>query len=249
MVNQALVHADAWQDLLKRARAAASGDEQAAGGQDILVAALAEHMGAPIRATLTCTLGDIGVLIGLTIVDNRVLMVVDPIAATDDKLAASPDVQLIFAHTSDMWSTLASALPPIYCLRAPATHLRGAAPDVLHLTTEQRDTMFDREEANLQVFVEAWEDHSTLVHWGNWWSVVDDHLYGVTSVEGHLIVKAWQPGAVASIFQQTIAAAMDFVQDRVPDTDLAGMGIADEDLADLCASDLVGAGVGDCVRV
>ncbi|MCL2482081.1 MAG: hypothetical protein FWF43_01420 [Propionibacteriaceae bacterium] len=243
MVNQALVHADAWHDLLKRARAAARGDKKAAGGPDVLVAALAEHMAAPIRATLTCTLGDVGVLIGLTIIEDRVLMVVDPIAAADDELTVAPDVQLIFAHTSDMWANLASALPPIYALRAPATHLRNAAPDVLHLTAEQRDTMLDREEATLQVFVEAWEDNHTLVHWGHWWTVVDDHLYGVTAVGGHLIIKAWQPGAVASIFQQTIAAATSIIAPSSLDTEFAGMGIADEDLAGLCDADLVGAGV------
>jgi len=222
-----IIQADEWQDLLQRARAAANGDEQGAGDENIVVAALAEHMSAPIRASLTCTMGDIGVFIRLTLVDDRVLLVVDPIAAADEEVTVSPEVQLIFANISEMWAILSSALPPIDCLRARTTQLRGAAPEELNLTVEERDTFFDQEQANLQVIVEAWDEDTKLVQWGNWWSVVDDHLYSISTVERQLVIRAWQPGAVALVFRQTMVGAFDVVGALASQNDVVSESVGD----------------------
>lgn len=184
-------------------------------------------MNAPVRAMLTCTMGDIGVLIQLTVVSDHVLIVVDPITAVDDEITVPGETQLIFAHTTDIWAILSAVLPPIDCLRAPATPISDATPAALNLTAEQCDTLFDREQANLHAVVEAWDQDTQLGQWGYWWSVVDNRLHSICVVDGHLSIQAWQPGAIASTLLQTVTAAIEAIEARAGDAELVSASVAD----------------------
>lgn len=205
------------------------------GGGTAVGTALAEHQKAPVRATLVATSGDRGSTARLTLVDGRVLLVLQAIAERDGETVIAPGAELRFVQPENLWAALQAALPPIAALRAPASAVGApltdpASADAADATdsptsadpTKPRPsadqawpaTALDHEEANLQVIVEAWPtpERPTTV-WARLWSVVDGKLLDVRRRDGAITPTKRPAGSVAAEFQWALVGAIDAVRE------------------------------------
>jgi hypothetical protein len=162
--------------------AAVQGQAREGGGGTAVGTALAEHLNAPVRATLVATSGGRGSAARLTLVDGRILLVLHAIAERDGETVIAPGAELRFVQPENLWAALQAALPPIEALRAPASAV-GAVGAAGNLTSDNPTSdaatsdnttsdnapnpgsgadqvrpapVLSDEDANLQVIVEAW---------------------------------------------------------------------------------------------
>ncbi|MBK8460843.1 MAG: hypothetical protein IPL43_12215 [Micropruina sp.] len=208
MARAMRLDAEQWASVVARAQAAAIGDAEKAGEPDSLVAAVAQHLVAPVRASLVATAGRLGTMTRLTLVDDRALLVTQPMAEQAGETRVDGEVQLVFAKPDEIWTAIASALPPLAALRAPAA---AAAPaEAVALAADQVAALLEREQANVQVRVEAWREATQpAVVWGRLWSVVDDRLLDVRTSEGALKVTERPFGSVAAELQWALVGAVE----------------------------------------
>jgi hypothetical protein len=200
--------AEEWADVVTRAQAAAIGDESGAGEPDSLVAAVAQHLVAPVRASLIATSGHAGTITRLTLVEDRALLVTQPIAEGGGDTKVGGDVQLAIAGVDELWAAVSATLPPVSALRAPAVPERSA--DVTAIATGDVVPLLEREQANLQVRVEAWRQASQpAVVWARLWSVVDGRLLDVRTADGELSVVERGHGAVAAELEWALVGAVE----------------------------------------
>ncbi|PUB29035.1 hypothetical protein C8K30_103461 [Promicromonospora sp. AC04] len=212
------------------------------GGGTAVGTALAEHQKAPVRATLVATSGDRGSTARLTLVDGRVLLVLQAIAERDGETVIAPGAELRFVQPENLWAALQAALPPIAALRAPASAVGAPVTDPASAADADGDgddtaatdsptsadptkprpsadqawpaTALDHEEANLQVIVEAWPtpERPTTV-WARLWSVVDGKLLDVRRRGGAITPTQRPAGSVAAELQWALVGAIDAVRE------------------------------------
>ena len=198
-----------WAIAVTRAKAAATGDEKGAGVPDSLVAAVAQHLVAPVRGSLVATAGGVGTITRLTLVADRALLVTQPMAADGAGTQLSGDVQLVFADPDEIWEAIATSLPPLAALREP-NFAAGSADDAQPVAPDQVGALLEREQANVQVRVEAWREAARLaVVWARLWSVVDDRLFDVRTADGELRVVERRYGSVAAEFGWALVGAVE----------------------------------------
>jgi hypothetical protein len=195
--------------------AAVTAEARDGGGTTAVGTALAEHLGAPVRATLVSTSGSSGTVTRLTMVGDKVLLVIQVIAERDGETFLAPGAELRFATVDDLWPALTAALPPFEALRAPASAARVAPQgqpqtDGPVLDRAELVRLLDDEQANLQVSVEAWGASATpQVVWPRLWSVVDGKLLDVRTDDGALAPVERPAGSVAAELQWALAGAVD----------------------------------------
>lgn len=185
------------------------------GGATAVGTALAEHLSAPVRATLVSTSGSTGTVTRLTMVGDRVLLVMQVIAERDGETRLAPGAELRFATADELWPALTPALPPFEVLRAPASAVPGPAQGATPSSGPVGDQaellrLLDDEQANLQVTVEAWRDGDAPVKvWPRLWSVVDGKLLDVRTDDGELAPVERPAGSVAAELQWALVGAAD----------------------------------------
>ncbi|MGV8907371.1 MAG: hypothetical protein ACOH1Y_00170 [Propionicimonas sp.] len=208
MARVVRLSAEEWASAVNHAEAAAIGDEVGAGDADSLVAAVAQHLVAPVRASFIATSGQAGTITRLTLVEDRALLVTQPIAEGDGETRFSGDVQVVFAGADEVWAAVSSTLAPIPALRAPAS--ASAAKELEVVPAGDVTGLLEREQANLQVRVEAWRVAARpAVVWARLWSVVDDRLLDVRSADGELTVVERGYGAVAAELEWALVGAVE----------------------------------------
>lgn len=184
------------------------------GGVTAVGTALAEHLGAPVRATLVSTSGSTGTVTRLTMVGDRVLLVMQVIAERDGETRLAAGAELRFVTADELWAALTPALPPFAALRAPASAVPGAqgAPPSSNPVGDRAELvrLLDDEQANLQVTVEAWREGETPVKvWPRLWSVVDGKLLDVRMDDGEPAPVERPAGSVAAELQWALVGATD----------------------------------------
>lgn len=184
------------------------------GGVTAVGTALAEHLGAPVRATLVSTSGSAGTVTRLTMVGDRVLLVMQVIAERGGETRLAAGAELRFVTADELWAALAPALPPFEALRAPASAASGAqgAPTSSSPAADRAELvrLLDDEQANLQVTVEAWRDGEAPVKvWPRLWSVVDGKLLDVRMDDGVVAPVERPAGSVAAELQWALVGAVD----------------------------------------
>jgi hypothetical protein len=201
---------DEFDEVVRRSLAAAVGDTEGAGDPDSVIAGFAQHLAAPVQATLIAVSGVKGVAIRYTVADDRILVVAQPLVGVDGEVRPYGDVQLIFARPSESWATVAQLLPPFDALRAGSiTRGRDFEESLLPLS----DARWGSEEANLQVRVEARPRRpAPAVVWGRWWSVIDGDLFDVRRRDGEMVGVARPAGSVAAEFEWALVGAFDAVR-------------------------------------
>lgn len=212
--------AERWADVVARAEAAATGDATAAGAPDPLVAAVAQHLAAPVRASLVATSADAGTITRLTLVADRALLVTHPIAELNGETRTSGDALLAFARPEEIWPAVASSLPALDALRAPGVATGSVLREAGELDGEPAMALLEREEAGLQVEVGAWRDAgSPAVVWARLWSVVDGRLFDVRRSDGRVRLAERPHGAVAAELEWALAGAVEAVAEHPPRAD------------------------------
>lgn len=185
------------------------------GGVTAVGTALAEHLGAPVRATLVSTSGSTGTVTRLTMVGDRVLLVMQVIAERAGETRLAAGAELRFVTADELWPALAPALPPFEALRAPASAVppgRQGAPTSSNPAGDRAELvrLLDDEQANLQVTVEAWRDGEAPVKvWPRLWSVVDGKLLDVRTDDGEPAPVERPAGSVAAELQWALVGATD----------------------------------------
>lgn len=184
------------------------------GGVTAVGTALAEHLGAPVRATLVSTSGSAGTVTRLTMVGDRVLLVMQVIAERGGETRLAAGAELRFVTADELWAALAPALPPFEALRAPASAVPGAqgSPTSSNPAGDRAELvrLLDDEQANLQVTVEAWRDGEAPVKvWPRLWSVVDGKLLDVRMDDGVVAPVERPAGSVAAELQWALVGAVD----------------------------------------
>lgn len=111
--------------------AAAQGQAREGGGGTAVGTALAEHQDAPVRATLVATSDGRGSATRLTLVDGRILLVLQAFAERDGETVAAQGAELRFVQPESLWPGLRAALPPVDVLRAPASAVAERYASVL----------------------------------------------------------------------------------------------------------------------
>lgn len=208
------------------------------GGGTAVGTALADHQHAPVRATLIATSGGRGSIARLTLLDGRILLVLQTIADRDGETVAPPGAELRFVQPENLWAALQAALPQFEVLRAPASAVGAVSADAAPGPTLDDApgpaagsgaagtdkvwpaAILDDEEANLQVIVEAWPtpERPTTV-WARLWSVVDGKLLDVRRRDGEITPMERPAGSVAAELQWAVVGAIGAVRE-VP-TDLS----------------------------
>jgi hypothetical protein len=201
------------------------------GGGTAVGTALAEHHDAPVRATLVATSENRGSATRLTLVDGRILLVLQAIAERDGETVIAPGAELRFVQPENLWTALQAALPPVAALRAPANAAASTARAASADETADGQTSddppspgsgadqvwpavaLDDEEANLQVMVGAWPtpERPTTV-WGRLWSVVDGRLLDIRRRHGEITPVERPTGSVAAELQWALVGAIDAVR-------------------------------------
>lgn len=195
--------------------AAVTAEARDGGGTTAVGTALAEHLGAPVRATLIATSGSSGTVTRLTLIGDHALLVIQVIAERDGETFLAPGAELRFATADQLWPALTAALPPFEALRAPASAVPGPAQGSTPSTGPVVDRaelvrLLDDEEANLQVSVEAWGDSDAPeVVWPRLWSVVDGRLLDVRTDDGAVAPVERPAGSVAAELQWALVGAVD----------------------------------------
>lgn len=184
------------------------------GGVTAVGTALAEHLGAPVRATLVSTSGSTGTVTRLTMVGDQVLLVMQVIAERGGETRLAAGAELRFVTADELWAALAPALPPFEALRAPASAVPGAqgAPASSNPAADRAELvrLLDDEQANLQVTVEAWREGEAPVKvWPRLWSVVDGKLLDVRTDDGAPAPVERPAGSVAAELQWALVGATD----------------------------------------
>ncbi|MEU4385250.1 hypothetical protein [Promicromonospora sp. NPDC023805] len=196
------VEADAWTRLQESARG---------GSDDGLAGILAEHLIAPVKALLVTTQGDRGVRTRLTMVRGELVLVTQRMALVDGETRIEPGAQITFSDPEALWPALARTLPDMSVLRAPADAVANE-PDrrLTDLTPEGVAELLGREEANLQVSVEAYREGGVpAVQWGRLWSVVDGRLIDVRTRDGEVRLVERPAGSVAKELRWALVGAVD----------------------------------------
>lgn len=192
-----------WAELLRQAESAEGGDA--------FVTAVAEKLRAPVRGTLLAVRGDVGAATRLLLTGDRALLVTEPVAQRGGDIARSGDVQLSFVPVAELWPAIAAVLPPLEQLRAAAV---AASRGREVATAEPATALLEREEANLQVRVEAWPGpESPSRVWARLWSVVDGRLLDVRTADGRVRLMERPAGAVAAELEWALAGALAEVRD------------------------------------
>lgn len=202
-------------ELDARQWAAVTAEARDGGGSTAVGTALAEHLGAPVRATLISTSGSNGTVTRLTMIEDRVLLVIQVITERDGETLLAPGAELRFATVDELWPALTAALPPFEALRAPASAVpsgavgtpasAGPVPDRAQLLR-----LLDDEQANLQVTVEAWRGaEQPSVVWPRLWSVVDGRLLDIRTDDGEVAPVERPAGSVAAELQWALVGAVD----------------------------------------
>ncbi|MEV0894696.1 hypothetical protein [Promicromonospora sp. MEB111] len=195
--------------------AAVTAEARDGGGATAVGTALAEHLGAPVRATFISTSGSNGTVTRLTMIGDRVLLVIQVIAERDGETFLAPGAELRFATADELWPALTAALPPFEALRAPASAVPGPAQGSEPGTGPVADRaelirLLDDEQANLQVSVEAWgTSDAPQVVWPRLWSVVDGKLLDVRTDDGAPAPVERPAGSVAAELQWALVGAVD----------------------------------------
>lgn len=196
-----------WEEIVTRALAATTGDQLRAGEPDPVVAGVAEHLSAPVRAVFLATSGNDGVLVRFSLVSDRVLVVAQPVRERSGRIGLVGKARLIFAEPTESWEAIAGLLPPLASLRAPAAASAGAESEGEIVPLDA--AMWATEQANLQVRVEAWRGAEPPVVWGRWWSVVDGRLYDIRRRSGEFAAVERPEGSVAAEFEWALTGAID----------------------------------------
>jgi hypothetical protein len=206
-----------WEELIERALAAAAGEAEGAGGPDSIVAAMAQHLTAPVRATLLATAASSGVLLRCTLVEDRVLVIAQRIAEAGGRAALVDDARLTFTRPTELWPVLSDHLPPLNALTAAGTSVPERSSTA---GTSLRDPLWADEQANLHVRVEAWRLGSERPDavWLRFWSVVAEQLYDIRRRAGEMVGVPRPAGSVAAEFAWAVAGAVDAVAARIGET-------------------------------
>lgn len=183
------------------------------GGGTAVGTALADHLKAPVRATLVAISAGRGSVARLTLLDGRVLLVLQTLAERDGETVLAPGAELRFVQPENVWAALQAALPSVEALRAPANAVGATStalapiPDTVWPATALVD-----EEANLQVTVEAWPtpERPTTV-WARLWSVVDGRLLDIRKRDGETAPVERPAGSVAAELQWALVGAIGAV--------------------------------------
>ncbi|WP_369374811.1 hypothetical protein AB1046_09905 [Promicromonospora sp. Populi] len=193
--------------------AAVTAEARDGGGATAVGTALAEHLGAPVRASLISTSGSSGTVTRLTMVGERVLLVIQVIAERDGETFLAPGAELRFATVDELWPALTPALPPFEALRAPASSVPAlGTPPAAGSTSDRAELirLLDDEQANLQVTVEAWRDSDApSVVWPRLWSVVDGKLLDIRTDDGEIAPVVRPAGSVAAELRWALVGAVD----------------------------------------
>lgn len=198
-----------WADVVNRAQAAARGDASSAGDPDPLVAAVAQHLTAPVRASVVATAGKVGTMTRVTLVADRALLVTQPIAERAGTLRPADQVEVVFATPDEIWPALAARLPTLDALRTSRIAARSSSKRPI-LEGEPAVELLAHEQANAQVTVEAWRrTDGPAVVWARLWSVIDGRLYDVRSDDGQIRMAEREAGSVASEWQWALVGALD----------------------------------------
>jgi hypothetical protein len=203
--------------------AAVTAEARDGGGSTAVGTALAEHLGAPVRATLISTSGSNGTVTRLTMIGDRVLLVIQVITERDGETFLAPGAELRFATVDELWPALTAALPPFEALRAPASAVPSGAVGTPPSSGPVADRaellrLLDDEQANLQVTVEAWrETEKPSVVWPRLWSVVDGKLLDIRTDDGEVAPVERPAGSVAAELQWALVGAVDAT---TPDPDV-----------------------------
>lgn len=204
-----LLSAEEWTTAVTRAEAAAAGDAAGAGEPDPLVAAIAQHLLAPVRIQLIATAGERGTATRVTIVDDRVLLVTQPLAEVDGQIAVGGEAQLAFARPEGIWPAIAETLPPLQAFQLGRPEPGAADREI---PASEANGLLAREQANLQVRVEAWQEVTVPARvWARLWSVVDGRLLDVRTRQGELRVTERPAGSVAAELEWALVGALDVV--------------------------------------
>lgn len=119
--------------------------------EESLAAVVAEHLSAPVRATMVGAAGGLGMLVRLTQAADGALIVAQPVRDVEGRTVPDGSVQLSYAP-SPSWRELAELLPPVEALRAAA--VQGTHSDGCVVVLP--DPAGGEVEASLHLRVEAW---------------------------------------------------------------------------------------------
>ncbi|WP_435736297.1 hypothetical protein V5D56_16095 [Cellulosimicrobium sp. PMB13] len=218
---------DVWAEL----RELGIGDEHG-GVEPAWAAAIGQHLLSPVRATLRASTGTIGATTGLTLVDDRVLLIHDavrrgPGPRDPEVTAVSRHVDVVLVRVDDLWPAITRFLPPLHQLTAgarpsgrssslPTTPLDRAQVESLRTGTDV-DTLpaaaravVQDEHASFAVVVEAWPTPAgPSVVWSRWWSVAGDLLLDVQLRDDGVRLVERAPGAVAAELRWALVGAID----------------------------------------
>ncbi|WP_277211438.1 hypothetical protein [Isoptericola croceus] len=193
-------------------------------------AALGQHLRAQVRATLRARAGLVGGTTGLTVVEDRALLVHDAVrggSTDDDVAAASAQVEVLLARVEDLWPAVASTLPPFEVLTAGAERAapaREQSRTVLDAQAAERmrtgtdvaslppvaQLIVRAEQASVTVTVEAWPTPAAAqVVWSRWWSVADGRLFDVQMRDDHAELVERGAGDVAAELRWALVGAID----------------------------------------
>jgi hypothetical protein len=193
------LNAARWADLRQQAEAEVE-------SSDPVVTAVAAQLEAPVRGTLLATAGGAGAVTWLLTNGAQALLVTEPIARRDGGMVASGEIQLTIVEPGELWTAVAAVLPPLEALRAPA--VAGSRGTEVPGTPEQLAALLEREEATLQVSIEAWRQaESPSRVWARLWSVVEGRLLDVRTRDGEAHLRERPPGAVAAELEWALAGA------------------------------------------
>ncbi len=172
-----------------------------------LAAVLAEHMSAPVRATLVGAADGLGMLVRLTQAADGALLVAQPVRDVEGRTVPDGSVQLSYAP-SPSWRELAELLPPVAALRAPAVQGQHADGRVVVLP----DPAGGEVEASLHLRVEAWVPGvETPKVWARAWVVRDGELFDLRHRDGGLVAVQRPAGSVAAELEWALAGAVDVI--------------------------------------
>lgn len=175
--------------------------------EESLAAVVAEHLSAPVRATMVGAAGGLGMLVRLTQAADGALIVAQPVRDVEGRTVPDGSVQLSYAP-SPSWRELAELLPPVEALRAAAVQGTHADGCVVVLP----DPAGGEVEASLHLRVEAWiPGVETPKVWVHAWVVRDGELFDLRHRDGGVVAVQRPAGSVAAELEWAMAGAIDVI--------------------------------------
>lgn len=175
--------------------------------EESLAAVVAEHLSAPVRATMVGAAGGLGMLVRLTQAADGALIVAQPVRDVEGRTVPDGSVQLSYAP-SPSWRELAELLPPVEALRAAA--VQGTHSDGCVVVLP--DPAGGEVEASLHLRVEAWiPGVETPKVWVHAWVVRDGELFDLRHRDGGVVAVQRPAGSVAAELEWAMAGAIDVI--------------------------------------